>query len=151
MDTNKFITVALALTVMVGMAWAFMPKGKESVDKTTLPAVTPAITANQAPEVTPTGKKILVKIDRDRGYLKPLQKDLGINPGDEVIWENEGTYSLILVSSQHLFEDKILDNGKIQKYLFKKSGTYSFNVQVNNNTIAKGTITVTPQTMIQSS
>ncbi len=149
-DMNKIITVALALIVIIGIAWAFIPKGKEPVDKITLPVQTPAvtgtpvITATQALEVTATGKKIQVKIDRERGYLNPLQKDLRINPGDEVVWENDGTYSLILVSSEHLFEDKNLDGGKIQNYLFKKSGTFGFNIIVNKNTIAKGTIIVAP-------
>lgn len=63
-----------------------------------------------------------------------------IKADDEIIWTNEGTYPVTLVSTDGLFEPKLLDPGKRASYLFKKPGTYSFYLNENKN--AKGTIIV---------
>ncbi|MCZ7362840.1 MAG: hypothetical protein O8C58_05850 [Candidatus Methanoperedens sp.] len=150
MDMNKVITVALALIVIVGVAWAFIPKGEEPVDKTTLPVQTPTvtgtpvITATQAPEVTPTGNIIKVRIDRDRGYINPAQKNLKIKPGDKVIWINDGSYSLTLISKDGLFENNLLNNEKEMNYTFKKAGTFNFDIRVIDTVKFSGTITAEP-------
>jgi plastocyanin len=94
------------------------------------------------PEITPTGTKIRVKIDRDRGYYVLAQKNLIIKPGDEVIWENAGTYPLTLISKDGLFEDKLLDYWQITNYTFKKTGTFSFDIKVRNVIKFNGTVSV---------
>jgi plastocyanin len=150
MDMNKVITVALALIVIVGVAWAFIPKGEEPVDKTTLPVQTPTvtgtpvITATQAPEVTATGNIIKVRIDRDRGYINPSQKNLKIKAGDKVIWINDGSYSLTLISKDGLFENNLLNNEKEMNYTFKKAGTFNFDIKVIDTVKFSGTITSEP-------
>lgn len=153
-DMNKIITIALALLVIAGIVWAFMPKGIDlpgviqptptpTPDATTSAKLT--ATATITPDVTPTGNKIRVRIDKDRGYFVQEQKNLKIKPGDEVVWINEGSYSLTLVSNDALFEDKLLDNGKqTPEILFKKTGVYSFDIVVGGVKKFSGTVTVEP-------
>lgn len=146
-DMNKIITIALALLVIAGIVWAFMPKGNEppvGIQPTPTPEVTTSATVTATPDVTPTGNKIKVKINRDRGYVLKEQANLKIKPGDEVIWINDGTYPLTLVSNDGLFEDKILDYDKLITHIFTKSGTYSFDIKVMGVKKFSGTVTVEP-------
>ncbi|MFH0904152.1 MAG: hypothetical protein V1854_03065 [Methanobacteriota archaeon] len=150
-DMNKIITIALALLVIAGIVWAFLPKGTEQPGAiqpppTSTPIVTETAKATpiSTPEVTPTGVKIKVRIDRYK-YINPGQKDLKIKPGDEVVWINDDSYSLTLVSKEGLFEDKLLDNGKqTTPYLFKNTGTYTFDIVVLGVKKFSGTVVVEP-------
>ncbi len=84
----------------------------------------------------PAGR-IFIKLDRYRGFVSVTQP---IKAGDEVIWTNDGTHSITLISADSLFEPKFLDSGKRASYVFKKPGTYGFYLDENKN--LKGTITV---------
>lgn len=152
MDLNRVLSVGLVIIVLMGIAWAFYPKAHEN-PVTTIPelsptpviAVTPVITEQVSvpvSEVTPTGRKVQVKIDRDRGFIVASQKNLKIKLGDEIVWENVGSYSLTLISNDGLFEDKLLDYLKIKTYVFKKVGTYSFDIKVKDAVKFTGTIVV---------
>ncbi|MDO8726099.1 MAG: hypothetical protein Q7J35_08530 [Candidatus Methanoperedens sp.] len=153
-DMNKIITIALALLVIAGIIWAFIPKGTEQPignQPVQSPAATPKITATAAATataisgVTLTGNTIKVKINRDRGFINPNQKNLILKPGDEVIWVNDDIYSLTLVSKEGLFEDKLLgNNGKQISYIFNKTGTYNFDILVLGVKKFSGTVVVEP-------
>lgn len=149
-DMNKVITLALALFVIAGIAWAFMPKGAEplhgGIQPTNTPEVTTSatVTVTPAPQVTYTGKNITVKIDRDRGFYAPAQSNLKIKAGDGVVWVNDGSYSLTLISKDGLFEDKLLDNDKRTTYIFKNTGTFTFDIMVRDVKKFSGTVTVEP-------
>jgi len=151
-DMNKIITIALALLVIAGIIWAFIPKGTEQPGAIQpSPAITPKITATATAtataisEVTPTGNTIKVKINRDRGFINPNQKNLTLKPGDEVIWVNDDIYPLTLVSKEGLFEDKLLGNGKqTPPYFFKMTGTYTFDIVVLGVKKFSGTVVVEP-------
>ncbi|TRZ89716.1 MAG: hypothetical protein D4R88_04960 [Methanosarcinales archaeon] len=150
-DMNKIITIALALLVIAGIIWAFIPKGTEQPGAIQpSPAATPKITSTAAAtataisEVTPTGYKEKVRITRYK-YSNPNQQNLKIKPGDEVTWVNDDSYALTLVSKEGLFEDKLLDNGKqTPPYLFKKTGTYTFDIMVSGVKKFSGTVVVEP-------
>ncbi len=152
-DTNKIITIILALIVIAGIVWAFLPKGAEqppgnqpaqSTAATPKITSTAAATATAISEVTPTGNKERVRITRYK-YVNPDQQNLKIKAGDEVIWVNDDSYSLTLVSKEGLFEDKLLDNGKqTPPYLFKKTGTYTFDIEVSGVKKFSGTVIVEP-------
>jgi plastocyanin len=150
-DMNKIITIVLALLVIAGIIWAFIPKGTEQPGAIQpSPAATPTITSTAAAtataisEVTPTGNKEKVRITRYK-YSNPNQQNLKIKPGDEVTWVNDDSYSLTLVSKEGLFEDKLLDNGKqTPPYLFKKTGTYTFDIMVSGVKKFNGTVVVEP-------
>ena len=148
--TNMLITVALAIVVLAGIAWAFYPPAAKQTPQVpspmptpivTVPA-TPVFTATPVPDVTLTGKTIGVKIERNRGFFSLVQGILNIKPGDEIIWTNEGTDLVTLVSSGGLFDPRPLDNGKRTNYTFKKPGTYGFYLKENMN--LTGTIVVEP-------
>lgn len=150
-DTNKIITIILALIVIAGLVWAFLPKGAEQpIGSQTSPslATTPTITATAATtpaavsDVTPTGNKEKVRITRYK-YVNPNQQELKIKQGDEVIWINDDSYALTLVSKEGLFEDKLLDNGKqTPPYIFKNTGTYTFDIVVSGVKKFSGTVVV---------
>ncbi|MDD5616396.1 MAG: hypothetical protein PHH85_09360 [Candidatus Methanoperedens sp.] len=152
-DTNKIITIILALIVIAVIVWAFLPKGAEQPpgnQPAQSPAATPKITSTAAAtataisEVTPTGNKEMIRITRYK-YVNPNQQNLKIKPGDEVVWINDDSYSLTLVSKEGLFEDKLLDNGKqTPPYLFKKTGTYTFDIEVSGVKKFSGTVIVEP-------
>lgn len=153
LDMNRVITLALAFIVIAGIVWAFMPKGDVtpgSIQPTPTPTSTPEVTASAtltatpAPQVTYTGKNITVKIDRDRGFYVAAQSNLKIKAGDGVIWVNDGSYSLTLISKDGLFEDKILDNDKRTTYIFKNTGTFTFDIVVLGVKKFSGTVTVEP-------
>lgn len=148
---NKLITVALAILVLGGLVWAFFlyPGTTKTIENIPQPTVTPETTqttvqptSTPVPEVTPTGKTPGIKLDRDRGFLSLINDTLKINPGDNVIWTNDGSDALTLVSSDGLFEDRLLNNGKRTNYTFMKTGTYSFYLKENKN--LNGTIVVEP-------
>lgn len=149
-DMNRVITVALAVLVIAGIAWAFIPKGNESPGGIQPPAPTSVVTASAtvtatpASQVTYTGNYITVKIDRDRGFYAPAQRSLKIKAGDGIIWVNEGTYPLTLISKDGLFEDKIMDNDKRTTHIFTNTGTFTFDIVVMGVNKFNGTVTVEP-------
>ncbi len=152
-DMNKIVIVVLTLIVLVGIAWAFSPKAYQQQMQEVItppPVQTPAIltapapTATLAPEVTPTGNKIRVKIDRDRGYVIPEQRNMKIKAGDEIIWVNDDSYVFTLVSKDGLFEDKPLDYGKVMTFIFRKTGMFGFEIKVGDSVKFSGTIIVEP-------
>ena len=146
---NTLIPIILAILVVAAIGWVFFmnPDQKEQVDTTLKPTPTPVITqmpvqtstSTPAPEVTASGKQISVKLETNRG-LTP--KTTTIKPGDEIVWTNEGTYAVTLVSSEGLFEDKFLNNAKRTSYIFKKPGTFSFYLKDEKS--LTGTIIVEP-------
>ena len=146
---NTLIPIILAILVVAAIAWVFFmnPAQPEQVDNTLKPTPTPVITqtpaqtpkSTPAPEVTASGKQISIKLETNRG-LTP--KTTTIKPGDEIVWTNEGTYAVTLVSSDGLFEDKFLNNAKRTSYIFKKPGTFSFYLKDNKS--LTGTIIVEP-------
>jgi len=148
--TNTLITVALAIVVLAGILWAFYPPAAKQTPQVPSPTPTPIVTvpatpvstATPIPDATPTGKTIGVKIERNRGFFSLVQGTMKIKPGDEIIWTNEGTDPVTLVSSGGLFDPKLLDNGKRTNYTFKKPGTYGFYLKENMN--LTGTIVVEP-------
>lgn len=152
-DMNKIMTIALVLIIMAAVIWAFTSKAPAQpsvVMPAPTPTSTPIITSSATvspttiPGGTHTGNNITVKIDRDRGYINSTQQNLKINPGDGIIWKNDGSYSLILVSNDGLFEDKLLNNEKITNYIFKNTGTYSFTIIVKGVKKFNGTVVVEP-------
>jgi len=88
----------------------------------------------------PISQVIIVKLDYSRGFFNLMQGTLKIKAGDEVIWTNDGTYPVTIVSVDNLFEPKFLDNGKRTSYIFKKPATYNFYLNENKN--ATGAIIV---------
>ncbi len=151
-DMNRVITLALAFLVIVGIVWAFIPEvpGESGdIQPTTTPEAKASaiVTATPAPQVTHTthtGKNITVKIDRDRGFYAPAQRNLIIKAGDGVVWINDGSYSLTLISKDGLFDDKLLDNDKRTTHIFKNTGTFSFDIVVRGVKKFSGTVTVEP-------
>ncbi len=152
MDLNRFLSVGLVIIVLLGIAWAFYPKAKENpVTTIPEPSATPVITVTpviteQVPvsEVTPTGKKVQVKIDRDRGFVDASQKNLIIKLGDEIVWTNDDSYRVTLISKEGLFEDAVIDYGYRKNYVFKKEGTFNFNLKVGDVIKFNGTVVVEP-------
>jgi len=146
---NKTITIALAILVLAGLAWAFYPHPPEKINNiptTATPTVTQTAvtTATPVPEVTPTGNKTRVRLDSRRGFIPDKQS---IKPGDELIWENSETETVTLISSGGLYisndgkyDNQTLAYGKRTSYIFKKPGTYMFYLKGNQN--LNGTITV---------
>lgn len=105
-----------------------------SITSTITPVQTMPITTYTVPTDT---IKTTVKLDYFRGFVPVTQT---IKTDYEVLWTNDGTDSVTLVSADGLFEPKYLNNGKRTSYIFKKPGTYSFYLNENKN--AKGTIIV---------
>lgn len=142
-DFNKIITVVLALLVVGGIVWAFYPTAPKQVEKAT-PTPTPTITQTPletptpTPEVTPTGNKIRIKLDSQRGFIPNSQT---IKAGDEIVWRNDGKVTVTLVSSDALFGDQLLAFDKEYRYIFKKPGTYTFKLKDTN---LAGTVIVGP-------
>ncbi len=157
---NKLITAALTILVLAGIIWPFYsielkkmeleppsiptPEITETpvtmvapvATVTSVATVTPVVMVTSVatgPEAQPTGKKIGIKLDRRKGFFGISQGTLMIKPGDGVVWFNEGIDRVTLVSSDGLFEPKILDNDKRTNYTFKKSGTYGFYLKENKN------------------
>ena len=148
---NTLIPIILAILVLGAIAWVFFinPAQKEQfvATPTPTPAPTPVITQTQVrtpastptPEVTASGNQSNVKLETKRGFTP---KNVNISAGDEIIWTNEGTYTVTLVSSDGLFEDKSLNIAKRTNYTFLKTGTFSFYLKNDKN--LTGTIIVEP-------
>lgn len=147
---NALIPIVLAILVLGAISWVFLinPAQKEQVVIPPTPVPTPVVTqipaptpaSTPAPEVTASGNKSFVKLETKRGFNP---KTRTIKPGDEIVWTNEGTYSITLMSSEGLFEEKILNIAKQTNYIFKKTGTFSFSLK-GNDTSLTGTIVVEP-------
>ncbi|NJD52564.1 MAG: hypothetical protein FIB07_06810 [Candidatus Methanoperedens sp.] len=144
---NSLIMIALAILVVSAIAWVFFMDTAEEKQDTPVAASTPAITSTPVltpaitvvPEVTASGKQISVKLETNRG-INP--KSVTVKAGDEVVWTNDGTYAVTLVSSEGLFEDKFLNNAKRTNYTFRKSGNFSFYLKGDKN--LAGNIIVEP-------
>lgn len=153
---NSLIPILLAILVIGAIAWVFFinptdEKSSATADTTTPAAtLTPVITKiptdssspnntskNAVPEATASGKKVPVGVESDRGFT-PRTKSIKL--GDEIVWTNEGTYSITLSSADGLFEDYLMNMGKTKRYIFKKTGTYIFNIKGRED--LKGTIIV---------
>lgn len=147
---NTLIPIILAILVVGAIAWVFFinPAQNEQVVITPTPVpTTPVVTQTQAPtststptpEVTASGKTSPVKLETKKGFTP---RTVTIKPGDNIVWINDGTYTLTLVSSEGLFEEKILNNAKRINYTFLKTGTYSFYLKDEKS--LTGTIVVEP-------
>lgn len=145
---NKIITIVLAILVLGGIVWAFFlyPASQKPTSIAT-PAATPTVTQTSVqttgtpvPEVTPTGVTVGIKLDRHRGFFSLVNGTLKIKPGDNVVWTNYGSDALTLVSSDGLFENRLLNNGKRTNYTFLKPGTYNFYLKENSS--LSGTVIV---------
>ena len=144
---NSLIMIVLAILVVGAIAWVFFvdtaeekqgnPVATPTPIITSTPVLTPATTV--VPEVTASGKQISVRLETNRG-INP--KSVTIKAGDEVVWTNDGTYAVTLVSSDGLFEDKFLNNAKRTNYTFKTSGNFSFYLKNDKN--LAGTVIVEP-------
>ncbi len=144
LDFNKIITIVLALLVIGGLVWAFYPAAKK-LEKGATPTPTPTVTQapiqapTPTPEITPTGNKTRILLDSNRGFI-PNTKTIKL--GDEIVWRNNEKITVTLVSSEspRLFDEQILAYDKEYRYIFKKTGTYTF--YLKENTSLKGTIIV---------
>jgi len=146
---NALIPIILAILVLGAIAYVFFINTgeKEQVIPTPTPVSTPVVTqtpvrtptSTPAPEVTATGNHSSVTLETNRGFNP---KTRTIKAGDEIIWTNEGTYTVTLVSSDSLFEDKPLNNAKRTNYTFLKTGTFSFYLKDEKS--LTGTIVVEP-------
>jgi plastocyanin len=146
---NTLIPVILAILVVCAIAWVFFinPAQKEQVITNPTPVTTPVITqtptrtptSTPTPEVTPSGNHSSVKLETNRGFTP---KTVSIKPGDGIVWTNDGTYSVTLISKEGLFEEKTLNIAKQMNYTFLKAGTFSF--YLKNDKSLTGTIIVGP-------
>jgi plastocyanin len=146
---NTLIPVILAILVLGAIAYVFFINTGEKEQVITPPTPVPttvitqtpvrASTSTPAPEVTASGKQLSVKLETQRGFTP---KTVTIKPGDNIVWTNEGTYAVTLVSSEGLFEDKFLNNAKRTNYTFLKTGTFSLYLKHDNS--LTGTIIVEP-------
>jgi len=146
---NSMIPIVLAMLVVAAIAWVFFMNPTEEKQLDNLPVAIPPPIINQTPvltpattiipEVTVSGKKVPIKLDSDRGFAS---KNNTIKLGDEVVWINEGTYTLTLVSSEDIFPEKSMNMGKENRFIFIKSGTYNFYIKEKEN--LNGTIIVEP-------
>jgi len=144
---NSLIPIVLAILVVAAIAWVFFMDPTEEGPLDSLPITPPIInqtpvqtpTTTIIPEVTATGRKVPIRLESDRGFSP---KNSTIKPGDEVVWTNDGTYNVILVSSENIFQEKSMSNGKRETYMFIKPGTYNFFIKGKEN--LKGTIIVEP-------
>jgi len=132
--------------LFITVIWlAVLLSGCVGDNKVTEPAkTTPVIiaTATATPlmtplaEITPTGNEIQIKLNGARGFIPNIQT---INAGDEVVWDNFDPISVTLVSNDGLFETKLLAYYQQYRYVFSKTGTYTFSILNKNLT---GTIIV---------
>ena len=146
---NSLIPIVLAIIVVAAIAWVFLMNPAQDRPEGNFPITTPPAIINQTsvqtptttiiPEVTASGKKVPIRLESDRGFNP---KNTTIKQGDEVIWVNDGTYNLILVSSENIFPEKSMNSGKREMFVFMKSGTYNFFLKGKEN--LKGTIIVQP-------
>ncbi len=150
--SNRIVIAVLSILVLAVVGMAFLQSGpKQSPEipsPTPTPGVTPVATTTavagitptpEIKEASPTGKKVLVKLNYYRGLLPPMQK---IKPGDEIVWENIDVETVTLASSDGLFNARKIFYGDSMNYTFKRSGTYGFYLNENKN--LNGTIIVEP-------
>jgi plastocyanin len=104
-----------------------------AITATATPLMTPI------PEVTSTGNMIQVKLDGARGFIPNIQT---IKAGDQVVWDNFDPITVTLVSNDGVFDAKLLAYYQQYRYVFSKSGTYTFSIKNKNLT---GTIIVGSQ------
>lgn len=104
-------------------------------------AAPPSVTSTPIPEVTPTGKSILIKLDSDRGFIPNTQT---IQPGDEILWSNYDTETVTLASSDGLFNLQVLAYYGDYRYVFKTPGTYRFYLEQNKNLTSTITVSQAP-------
>lgn len=109
------------------------------VNSIVTPTATPSLTVTPAPsaivpEFAPTGNGTQVKLDSIRGFIPNI---LTIKTFDEVIWDNFDSVTVTLVSNDGLFKAKSLEYNQEYRYIFDKSGTYTFSLE---NTGLYGTI-----------
>ncbi|VVB88291.1 Uncharacterised protein [uncultured archaeon] len=133
---------SIILITVIGLAVLLSGCTEKPVGTPTpVPAVTATTTATPVitavPEATPTGISELVGLNNRRGFIPDNQT---INPGDEIVWENEEVDAVTLVSKEGVFDAQFLTYQKQYRYVFKRPGTYSFYFEENNSLI--GTIIV---------
>jgi plastocyanin len=146
---NSLIPIVLAILVVAAIAWVFFMNPADDKKADNFPIATPPAIINQTPvqtptttiipEVTASGKKVPIRLESDRGFTP---KNTTIKQGDEVVWVNDGTYNLILVSSENIFPEKLMNMGKREMFVFMKSGNYNFFFKGKEN--LKGTVIVEP-------
>jgi plastocyanin len=146
---NTLIPIILAILVVGAIAWVFFinPAQKERVVTTPTPVPTKVVTqtpvrtstSTPTPEVTPSGNKSSVELETNRGFNP---KTVTIKAGDKIVWTNGGTYSVTLVSSEGLFEEKNLNTAKQMNYTFLRTGTFNFYLKDEKS--LTGTIVVEP-------
>jgi len=88
--------------------------------------------------IMPTGKEISIKLDSQRGFIPYNQPIISLNtieidPGDKVVWFNDGKIPVTLASDTPMFEARHLDFDKRTSYLFTEPGTYYFYLENNKN------------------
>ncbi|MCX9085283.1 MAG: hypothetical protein OIN87_10875 [Candidatus Methanoperedens sp.] len=138
-----FITTILLTTLLSGCVEdaSITEIAEDSKTNSTITTnITPLVTPPQ--EVVSTG--ILVKLDGIIGFIPTIQT---IKTGDEVIWENFDPASIILVSNDGFFDAKLLAFYQQFRYVFSRSGTYTFSIK-NTNLI--GTIIVESEEIMES-
>ncbi|MFZ3385418.1 MAG: DUF1616 domain-containing protein [Candidatus Methanoperedens sp.] len=96
------------------------------------------IPSNNSVQIMPTSKEITFKLDSQRGIIPFNQPKISgntieIDPGDKVIWFNDGKIALTLLSDNPKFEAIFLDYYKRASYLFTEPGTYNFYLKNNKN------------------
>jgi len=134
-----FITL-LWLTVL--LSGCVEEKDSTEVTTSAIPVTTATITSTSStivPEIASTGNGTQVKLDSRRGFIPNIQT---IKAGDEVVWENFDTVTVSLVSNDGLFDATSLAYYKKYRYIFRKTGTYTFTLE---NTGLNGTIIVESQ------
>jgi plastocyanin len=139
---------SIFLITILGLAVLFSGcTGKQEGTQTPTPTPTvtaaPIVTVTPVLEATPTGNKTLVRLDSNRGFVP---KNLTINAGDEIVWDNYYADTVTLASNDRLFGAQILAYHQQYRYLFNKSGTYSFYLEQNKD--LNGTIIVEAQVVI---
>jgi hypothetical protein len=144
--------VALAMIILLGIAWTFYPGAREmpldmqpggqTYEDPGMPSdlEIPVVAETTIPEITPTGNRTFISLDRYR-ILRGVSP--GIKVGDEIIWINEGKDPITVVSDDIPgFTEKVLDVGKrTTPFLFMHPGTYNYYLKNNKN--VNGTIKVT--------
>lgn len=118
-NINSLIPIVLAIIVVAAIAWVFLMTPAQDKQAGNFPVATPPAIINQTPVQTPTttiisevtvsGKKVPIRLESDRDFNP---KNTTIKQGDEVVWVNDGTYNLILVSSENIFPEKGKENLK---------------------------------------
>lgn len=147
----KLISVALAIIIILGIAWTFYPKVKEQPINiqpevetsavTGIPSVTeiPIVAETIVPTITPKGSITHISLDRHK-ILRGGSPSIKV--GDEIIWINDGLDSITIVSDNIPgFGEEVLDVGKkTTPFMFTRPGTYTYYLKSNKN--VNGTIKV---------